>query len=344
MKNKILKLFLVVWCMSFIDNIAQPYIYYNSSYSDTVFEDARQIHRYDLSSNFDETFLQPAEYYDPIVDPFQSYLFVNIRHNLSFLYDCSDTSVHYELNNFWGVQVNEMLYSSERNKLYIFSDDYAKISVFDILSGTIISELNLGKTAYSNYLMNPARSSFFSSDYDKIYFYNVDINNISQVWTYSLETNQITQKRNLFDLGGHSGALGYSLTYGRNGKGIITSYPVYYGNPDQDFYYKFCDFDADTSSPFIYHDGESEAYFSGNGEFTIIMETQSDTSTLEYYHTGTVKIYKTSTGQLYKTLNLPQKGIIYTFDNYPNNIYYVIDIEEPTRQIYTINMDSIFRD
>ncbi len=87
-----------------------------------------------------------------------------------------------------------MLYSTQRNKLYIFSDDYAKISVFDILTGTITSELNLGKTAYPNLLMDPSRCSFFSSDNDSIYFFNVDSNDIDQVWTYSMETNQIQTK------------------------------------------------------------------------------------------------------------------------------------------------------
>ncbi len=154
-----------------------------------------------------------------------------------------------------------------------------------------------------------------------------------------------TNKRNLLELGGHSGALDYSLVFGRNGKGIIQSYPVFYGNPDQDFYYKFYDFDADTSSPFIYNDGESEAYFKGNGEYTLILETYSDTlnDSLSYYHTGLVKIYNTQSGQLFKTLNVPQGGTIYTFDNYPNDIYYVLNLEtEP--EIYNLtklNLNSI---
>lgn len=343
MKNRTLKLLLALCLISLSDIIAQPYIYYNSSYSDTVFGDIRQISRYDISTNFDEAFLQPEEYFDPIIDPLRSYLYVDIRNWLSFLYDCSDTSTHYELNNFLGVQVNEMLYSPQRNKLYIFSDDFAKISLFDLYSGTVISETDLGKTAYENFLMNPVRSSFFSSDNSKIYIFNVDTNNVDQVWTYSLETSQITDKRSLSELGGYSGSAGYSLTFGRNGKGIIESYPVYYGNPDQDFYYKLYDFDADTSSPFIYHDGECEAYFSGNGEFMLIFETYTDTlnDSLSYYHTGEVEIYNSGNGDLVKTLTLPPYGIVYTFDNYPNNIYYAIDIEEPTREIYVLKMDSI---
>jgi hypothetical protein len=39
---------------------------------------------------------------------------------------------------------------------------------------------------------------------------------------------------------------------------------------------------------------------------------------------------------------LPPDGEIMCFENYPNNVYYVKDIELPTRQIYTLKMDSIF--
>ena len=347
MITKTLKLILALFLISTVNFKAQPYIYYSVQLPDTGFEHYSKVIRYDLASNSVEDFLPQqniGEYVWETWDPSQLFLAINVFKWTHTIYNCSDTTNYFELEEFFNVSFDEILYSLQRNKLYLFSNDYAVISVFDVASENFTSELNLGKTAYYNILMKPSRCSFFSSDSSKIYFFNVDTNDVDQVWTYSLETNQIVNKQNLLELGGHSGSLGYSLVFGRNGKGIIQSYPVFYGNPDQDFYYKLYDFDADTSSSFIYHDGECEAYFSGNGEFILIFETYSDTlnDSLSYYHTGEVEIYNPGNGELVKTLTLPSYGIVYTFDNYPNNIYYAIDIEEPTRQIYTLKMDSIF--
>jgi hypothetical protein len=349
MKTKTFRL-LFVLCLISLNNIkAQPYIYYSTQWQDTTYIQLEKIFRFNLSTNVVEDFLpqQPiGKYASPVCDPSQSYLNIWVHKCSYFLYYCLDTSVNFDLHDLWGQHFDEMLYLPQTNKLCIFTDYYEKMNIFDILSGSIIMELNLGKTAYPNLLMQPSRCSFFSSDNNKILFFNVDTNDVDQVWTYSLETNQITNKQDLLELGGHSGSLGYSLVFGRNGKGIIQSYPVFYGNPDQDFYYKLYDFDADTSSPFIYHDGECEAYFIGNGEFILIFETYIDTlnDSLSYYHTGEVEIYNPGNGELVNTLTLPSYGLVYTFDNYPNNIYYVIDIEKPTRQIYTINMESMFQD
>jgi hypothetical protein len=337
MKNKVLTTITILCILALIDVQAQPYIFYNATYSDTIIGELTKINRFDIRTSTDEEFLFPEEYSTSIVDQLQSYLMIAIRNWGYFLYDCADTSNYIELNNFWGVQVNEILSAPQRNTLYIFSDDYSKISEFNTLNSTITSELNLGKTAYYNTLMEPKRSTFFSSDKESIYFFNIDSTGADQVWTYSLETNQITDRRNLLDLGGYSGSFGYSLTFGKNGKGIIESYPVYYNNPDRDYYFRFYDFDTNERSDFIHHNGEAEAYFTGNGEFTIIMEAYLDTlnDSLGYYHTGDIEIYKTETAELIKSLNVPSNGIIYTFDNYPNDIYYVVNLEtEP--EIYNL--------
>ncbi|MFO7526380.1 MAG: hypothetical protein R6W68_13095 [Ignavibacteriaceae bacterium] len=347
MKTKTLKIVIFFCLISLIDIKSQPYIYFNTQLQDTTYEQLQKIFRFNIVTNSIEDFLpqQPiGKYAFPVWEPTQTYLNIEVHKWSYFLYNCLDTSINFDLHDLWGLHFDEMLYSPQINKLYIFSDYYAQISEFDILSGTITSQLKLGKTAYPNLLIYPSHCSFFSSENDRIYIFNVDTNDVDQVWTYSLESNQIINKQSLLELGGHLGSLGYKLVFGRNGKGIIQSYPAFYGNPDQDFYYKLYDFDADTSSPFIYHDGECEAYFTGNGEFILIFETYSDTlnDSLSYYHTGLVKIYNSGSGELIKTLNMPVGGFVYAFDCYPNNIYYVIDIEEPTRQIYTLKMDSIF--
>jgi hypothetical protein len=326
---------------------SQPYIYFSKDVSDSNIGHLEKIVRWNLSLNSVEDFLPQqtiGKYATPTSDVSQSFVIIEVYKLGYILYDCSNTSLKFDLNEIRGEPLNEILYSSQRNKLYIFSDYYKKIREFEVASWEITSELNLGKTAYPNLLMQPTRCSFFSSDNTKIYFFNVDSNDVDQLWTYSLKTNQIARKQNLLEIGGHSGSLGYRLVFGRNGKGIVQSYPVFYGNPDQDFYYKLYDFDTDTSSPFIYHYGECEAYFSGDGEYILIFETYLDTlnNSLSYYHTGEVEIYNPGNGELVKTLTFPSYGIVYTFDNYPDDIYYVIDIEEPTRQIFTLKMDSIF--
>lgn len=347
MKTKIL-IFLLALCLVYLIDIkAQPYIYYSIQLPDTGYEHYSKVVRYNLTTGLVEDFLPQqniGEYVWETWDPSQSYLAINVFNWTHTIYNCSDTTKYFEFEEFFNVSIDEMLYSQERSKLYIFSNDYEKVSVLDVSSAKIISETEV--TGYPDYndLMYPRRDCFFSSDSSKIYLTSKDsLTNFEQVWTYSLETNQITDKENLSELGGYPGSAGYSLTFGRNGKGIIESYPVYYNNPNRDYYFKFYDFDADTSSPFIYHNGESEAYFSGNGEYTLILETYLDTlNDLEYYHTGEVEIYNTQNAQLLKTITLPPGGKVYTFDNYLNNIYYVIDIEKPSRQIYALKMDSIF--
>ena len=348
MRIKTLKLLLVICLIFIVDTKAQPYIYYSIQLPDTGYENYSKVVRYNIASNSVEDFLPQqnmGEYIWGTWDPSQSYLAVNVFKWTHTIYDCSDTTKYFELEEFFSVAIDEILYSKQRSKLYIFSDDYKKISVLDLSTREIISETYVTGYPGFNILMYPKRDCFFSSDSNKIYFISKDsLTHADQVLTYSLEMNQITNKQNLLELGGYPGSLGYSLAFGRNGKGIIQSYPVFYGNPYQDFYYKLYNFDADTSSPFIYHDGECEAYFSGNGEFILIFETYTDTlnDSLSYYHTGKVEIYNPKNGELVKTLTLPSYGIVYTFDNYPNNIYYAIDIEKPTRQIYSLKMDSIF--
>jgi hypothetical protein len=343
MKTKTLKLLFVLCIISLIEIKAQPYIYYSIQLPDTGYERYSKVVRYNLESNSVEDFLPQqnmGEYVWETWDPSQSYLAINVFNWTHTIYDCSDTSRYFEFEDFFSVAIDEMLYSLQRNKLYIFSDDYEKISVLDLSSGQIISETSI--TGYPDYndLMRPRRDCFFSSDNTKIYLISKDsLTHVDQVLTYSLESNLVIGSEDLSEIG-YSGTDGYDLNFGRDGKGIITSYPNY-NNPIKDFYYRIFDFDNDSGSPFIYHNGLSEAYFTGDGEILVIMDTEKDDS-LRYYHTGEVEIYDTQNAQLLKTLSLPSRGKVYTFDNYPNNIYYAIDIEEPTRQIYTLKMDSIF--
>ncbi|MFN3694801.1 MAG: hypothetical protein ACK4UV_07315, partial [Ignavibacterium sp.] len=171
------------------------------------------------------------------------------------------------------------------------------------------------------------RNAFFSKDKNKIYISVIDSNNVEQVWTYSVNTHQIIEKRNLSGLSGHQGGLGYNLCFGRNAIGLIHSIIEYF--PNIIFSFNLFNLANNNSSTLITNIGECEAYFNGNGEFIIIagMTYFRQNDSIDYYHNGTFTIFNSSTGQLVKTITLPPKGRIYTFDNNPNDINYVLNLE-----------------
>jgi hypothetical protein len=332
----LIKLLIIASALSIL---AQPYLYYRSSYYDTSESKYLDyISRLNVVTNLSEDYppdMTVANYVDYAVDPSGSYLAVFINNTGSYIYSCSDTSVYYELDDLFGAQFDEILYSQQRNKLFIFWEDWSqnlpyKLSVFDLGSGQITQ--TIGITDFEdNSLMQPGRSSFFSSDQSKIYFYSIDtLTRDDQVWTYSMDNNTVTQKKDLSELG-YQNAGSYSLEFGRNGKGIITSY----FNNGNDCYYRVYNFDADTGSTFIHTaNGSSEAYFTCDGEFLLIMDTNFDSSRF-YYHTGTGRIYEVQNNEQIKSFTVPSRGKTYTFDNYPNNIYYALNLDS-LPQVYNL--------
>ncbi len=57
MKRKTLIILLVFCFISLIDIKAQPYIFYNAAYSDTLFGELTKINRYNITTNTDDDFL-----------------------------------------------------------------------------------------------------------------------------------------------------------------------------------------------------------------------------------------------------------------------------------------------
>ncbi|AFH50125.1 PKD domain protein [Ignavibacterium album JCM 16511] len=327
MKKFLLFIFLVFTISDF--NIqAQPYIYFPSQKADTVngiIYPYQILKRYNLKNQTIDVFPPQQfadEYIGNINEPIQSYMFISFKDFGYILYNLNDTSDYF--NIYLDGLIEEFLYLQSNNELYIFLDDYSRLVVFDLINKLIKSTLNIGKDAGRNVLSEPYRNSFFSSDDAKIYFYSVDEDNRNKCWVYSLNTHGIINKIELTVLG-NSESDSHKMTFGRKGKGIITSGP-FYSNPQKDFYYNLYDFDNNISYPTIFNYGFSEAYFNGNGEFILILQTTKD-SVDNYFHTGLVKIYNSSTGQLVKTITLPPRGVIYTFDNCPNDIYYVLNLD-----------------
>lgn len=124
----------------------------------------------------------------------------------------------------------------------------------------------------------------------------------------------------------HQGVLGYNICFERNAIALIEAYPPY--SHSRSLCFIIYSFENNTAQTLITNIGECEAYFNGNGEF-IIIGSEFDYNNIDSvnYLEGTFRIYNSSTGQLVKTLSLPPNGRIYTFDNYPNDIYYVLNLE-----------------
>jgi hypothetical protein len=344
-----MKKFLLILLSFFAFKIAvnaQSYIYFSSSYYDSSENNQLEyISRLDLTTHLVEDYppgLIVSNYLNYAIDPSGSYMAVYINHSGSFIYSCSDTSVYYELDDLFGAQFDEIQFSKKYNKLYIFCEDWDQnvpytMSVFDLDAGQIIKTFALNEFK-DNSLMQPSRSSFFSADQNKIYFYGLDtLTNSGQVWMYSTNDDSIGNKINLSDLG-KPGSDGYDVKFGKEGKGIIVSYSAY-NNPNRDFYYRIYDFDSDKGAALIYHKGYADAYFTDEGKFLILFDVDINSTRLK--NTGTVEIYNTQTGGLIKSYSVPPGGIVYSFDNYPDDLYYVVDIDSPKRQIFHINADSL---
>ena len=323
---------------------SQPYIYFIVQYTDTSDGELLQkVQRFDLSTYSVEDFPRfqfvPVE--EVVWDASQSYLSLETQNFGTMIYDCNDTTVYFEVNDLFGVAINELLYSPQRNKLYIFSESWRRaspimLSILDLTTRQIISEI--GVTAYvgNNPLTYPKRNAFFSANGNYIYFYSIDtLTRADQVWKYSLDTNQIVQKSNLSQLVS-SNADAFRMFYGINAIGIIES--ALHSNKMQTF--NIFNFNTDNKSNDIIFNGWAYAYFTNYGKY-LIVTAEKDTPNVSYLD-GSIRIFDTENSQLLKTYNFPPGGNIYTFDNYPNNLYYAIDIEKPTRQIYVLKMDSIF--
>ena len=336
--------------------IAQPYInfritdFYPVSVNDSNFvEPLSNVGRFNLNTMNLEEYLTDyiVKYLDIVWDPTESYAVINLEEKENLIYNLKSNQVMdqvYEWHNLIAV-----LYSPIYNNLYVFSNNEIEdfpimFSVYNVNTKRIVS--TSGVSAYAgdiNYICKPEPDIFFSNDGKFIYISTNDTTTFTwQIWTYSLESNSVISKRNLSNFG-FPNMFGYSMSYGIKGKGIICSYNEYNESTRQ-LYYNVFDFDNNKSTGFINKNTvNNEYYLTSNGKYLIFISSLGDSS-VPTHHTGLTEIYDTESGQLLKSYNLPPNGIVYSFDNFPNNLYYVKDIELPTRQIFTLKMDSIFNE
>jgi hypothetical protein len=331
--NKLNMLFFLL----LITNIskAQPY-YYTSTYILTDSNSSNyssDIYRINFHNAEVETLFTNYGEVGPVLDAETNTWLAIDNYNGLEIVNINDTT-----NKYYLTFQNQGLYKFDNslalNRFIIFYEDavnYESIILVNPINMEITDTIsyNLIKTNWDYNISQPG---------DKIYFLNRDtITSVLKILTYSLINGQIINSNELSSLG-YPNSEGYLFNFRRHGKGIVESY---WEQPSFNSYFNIYDFDTDSNSIFIHYDGWAEGYEAKNGFYLLLFNMLADSS-LELYPSGSVNIYDMQGGSLLKTLTLPSNGKIYCFNNYPNNIYYVIDIEEPTRQIYTLKMDSIF--
>ena len=210
---------------------------------------------------------------------------------------------------------------------------YGGITKTILLNINTLQTIKTGLPTYDN-------SSFTSSDNQFIYQYGgSDSLGVWHMLKYSVQTDLLIEDINLSELFPN---IEYPVFEdGSNGKGLFGYNRIM--SDSNTCEYVIYDFDNEMFTQEIACPYRCYGRFISNGNYFLLENVLWDESKPNAeYSSGRINIYETSTSSLAKILTLPSDGKLLLFDNYPNDIYYVIDIEKPTRQIYSLKMDSIF--
>ena len=162
-----------------------------------------------------------------------------------------------------------------------------------------------------------------------------------KITTYSLLTKQIVSNKFIDEIS-YAEADDFYFSFRRNGLSVIESLFL---TPSPTSYYRIYFLDIDSLSiPIIRDDSQTwaDGYVANDGKYLLLFATLLTPDSLDLNPTGKIDIYDMINGELKKTIQLPPDGEVMCFENFPNNVYYAIDIELPTRQVWNLNMDSIF--
>jgi hypothetical protein len=159
-----------------------------------------------------------------------------------------------------------------------------------------------------------------------------------KIVSFSLASKQIIATKYIDEIS-YPGANRYYFNFRRNGIGVVENY-VSSIFPDK--YYNIYFLDNDSLSITITHLSPADGYVASNGKYLLMFNLVLNSDSTGFRNTGQIDIYNMLDGEMKKTIQLPSDGEVMCFEYYPNNVYYAIDIEEPTRQIYELKMDSIF--
>ena len=333
-KNIILLLAAILFLLMTRANIiAQPYYFYRDFISDKEVN----IIKLNLNNSSNSIFIEgiyPLTVFKE--DSYQKWLITALDGHIKI----------YDINNSLMVEGSEIEQSSNKDLFIIAIPDQ------DLLFLSISESVNewIYETNLINYetlemirICSLGLTPFCFSSFNGDFIYQLSEDSLSSAFIekYSTELNSIISITYLSTIliniefpTFQSGYLGKALfCYNEIPSDITTK--------------KYVVYDVDNENLFtpISYPYRSYGYLTPNAEYVIIQKAlRAPALPGGENFTGEINIYNPTSGALLKELTLPPDGEILMYDNYPKNIYYAIDIEEPTRQIYTLKMDSIFNE
>ena len=309
---------------------AQPYYFYRDLISDKEVN----IIKLNLSSSSNSIFIEGI--YPLTVlkeDSYQKWLITALDGHIK-IYDINNSLMmkSFEINQnikdlfVYAIPEQDLLFlsSSESEDEWIYQTN---IVHYQNLEWIETSSLNIVPISFTSF--------------DKSYLYQISEDSLdnSYIEKYSAELNTIISSTSLSAI--FINDEDPNFKFGSLGKALF----AYNEIPSEITTKKYLVYDIDNNYLFtsISYPYRSYGYLTPNAEYVIIQKAlwAPELPGGENF-TGEINIYNPYSGALLKELTLPPDGEILLYDNYPNNIYYVIDIEEPTRQIYALKMDSIF--
>lgn len=157
--------------------------------------------------------------------------------------------------------------------------------------------------------------------------------------SYSLPSKQIIATKYIDEIS-EKGCDEFYFDFRRNGLATIESLFLL---PTPHSYFRIYFIDSDSLSIPIYREDKKswfESYVAEDGKKMLLFEVLLTPDSLNLNPTGKIEIYDMRNGDLKKTIQLPPDGEIMCFENYPNDVWYVKNIEQPEREIYKISFDS----
>ena len=324
---------------------AQPY-YYTAKYElvDSAFENyTSDIYRINMSNPaVVETLLTNVEdLVFPKSDEYGNWLAYEEPFRLLTIMNLNNPNLKNVISQYSEL-TKKLSYSQAANKLVVlylgnYPDPYklvlvdpATLTITDTVPNDICWECRT------------AQDIVFSKSGDIMYLLKTDtVQQKGYIASYSLSSKQIIASQYISEIS-ESGADEFYFNYRRNGLSVIESLFL---SPTPTSYYRIYFMDKDSLSiPIIRDDSQTwaDGYVANEGKYLLLFNMVLNPDSIGQRATGRIEIYDMADGQIKKTIELPSDGEVMCFENYPNNVYYAIDIEEPTRQIYELKMDSIF--
>lgn len=314
--------------------LCQPYAYAQVSGS--------TVYRVNLRTGNIDTLINSAERFeDFFTDPEGTRIFLGYRSGEYVAYNAEhpDTPMKmFSVDGGWMGNVlqgpNDRLYisrsygfdESEEGKLGTLILDRATLAVIDSSEAFVA-------------LVDPADGHltlFFSRDKANLYSFIKNDKRGIFFNVASTATNRWTGTKRC----GTIGDFVYGPVYddGRCGYAVV-SYETAAGFINQN--YVVCDVDEASTTRPIPIPYKSRAYLSGDGKRLIIERVEKDGSRPRAeYPTGRISVFESASGKLLQRVTLPPGGDILVFENWPDELFYLVS-ENGTTHSIVVRLDSI---